>query len=123
MLTQDTDPPIDETAPSIYDVKEAVAKLREGNAACVCNISAELLKAGDEAMIRGLHAVLTAIWHLGTITTNWKKVVVLPYLEGKRGPSRLQQLTWNNSTRCTRQAACPFAADANPHSSAEAPET
>ena len=27
----------------------------------------ELLKAGGEAMTRGLHAVLTAIWQSGTI--------------------------------------------------------
>ena len=57
----DDDPAIDETAPSIDDVKEAAAKLRGGKAAGICNISAELLKAGGEAMIRGLHAVLTAV--------------------------------------------------------------
>ena len=39
----DADPPIDETAPSIDDVKEGVAKLRGGKAAGVCNIGAELL--------------------------------------------------------------------------------
>ena len=53
----DVDPPIEETAPSFDDVKEAVAKLMSGKVAGVCNISAELLKAGGEAMIRGLHAV------------------------------------------------------------------
>ena len=31
LQTLDADPPIDETAPSIGDVKEAVAKLRGGN--------------------------------------------------------------------------------------------
>ena len=61
MQTLDADPPIDENAPSIGDVKEAVAKLRGGKAAAgICNMSAELLKAGGEAMTRGLHAVLTA---------------------------------------------------------------
>ena len=72
MQTLDADPPIDETAPSIGDGKEAVAKLRDGKAAGIRNISAELLKAGGEAMIRGLHAVLTAVWHSCTIPTNWK---------------------------------------------------
>ncbi|KAG0716609.1 hypothetical protein GWK47_009246 [Chionoecetes opilio] len=42
----DADPPIDETAPSLDEVREAVAKLKGGKAAGVCNISAELLKAG-----------------------------------------------------------------------------
>ena len=57
----DPDPPINEIGPSIDDVKEAVAKLRGGKAAGVCNISAELLKHGSKAMIRGLHAVLTIV--------------------------------------------------------------
>ena len=90
MQTPGADPPIDETAPSIGDVKEAVAKLRGGKAAGICNISAELRKAGGEAMIRGVHAVFTAVWHSGTIFRDWKKEVGRPYLEGGRGPTRLQ---------------------------------
>ena len=81
----DADPPIDETAPSIGNVNEAVAKLRGGMAAGICNISAELLKAGGEAMIRGLqHAVLTAVWHSDTIPPDWKKGLVFPIWKGKR---------------------------------------
>ena len=74
LQTLDADPPIDGTG----DVKEAVAKLRDGKAAGICNISAELLKAGGEAMIRGLYAVLTAVWHLGSILSDWKKGLVVP---------------------------------------------
>ena len=74
----DNDLPIDKTAPSIGDVKEAVAKLRGGKAAGVCNLSEELLKAGGEAMISGLHAVLTAVWHSGTIPPDSKKGLVVP---------------------------------------------
>ena len=68
----DADPLIDKTAPSIH-VKEAVAKLRGGKAAGICNISAELLKAGGEATIRGLHAVLTTVWLSSTIPPDWKR--------------------------------------------------
>ena len=60
---------------SIYKAppfREAVAKLRSGNAAGICNISAELVKAGGEAMIRGLHAVLTVVWHSVIIPADWK---------------------------------------------------
>ena len=57
----DVNPPINGAAPSLDEVKEAVTRLRSGKAAGICNISAELLKAGDEAMIRELHAVLTAV--------------------------------------------------------------
>ena len=57
----DADPPIDETAPSIDDVKEAVAKLKGGKTTGICNIRAELLKAWGEAVILGLHVVLTVV--------------------------------------------------------------
>ncbi|KAG0729173.1 Transposon TX1 uncharacterized protein [Chionoecetes opilio] len=79
----DADPPIDETAPSLDEVREAVAKLRGGKAAGVCNISAELLKARGEAMTRGLHAVLTAVWQSGTIPPDWKRGLVVPIWKGK----------------------------------------
>ena len=46
MQTLHADPPIDETTPSIGDVKEAVAKVRGGKAAGMYNISTELLKVG-----------------------------------------------------------------------------
>ena len=55
-------PPIDEATPSIAEVRMAVAKLKLGKAAGVCGIAGELLKAGGEAMIQGLHTVLTAVW-------------------------------------------------------------
>ena len=79
----DANPSINEAAPSIDEVKEAVAKLRGGKAAGICNISAELLKAEGEAMIRGLHAVLTAVWHSGTIPPDWKRGLVIPIWKGK----------------------------------------
>ena len=76
----------------------------------VSNISVELLKFGDETMICGLHAVLTAVWHSGTIPPDWKKGLVIPIWKGKG----LQQLPWNNTAQHTRQGACPFAADVDP---------
>ncbi|KAG0718623.1 Transient receptor potential channel pyrexia [Chionoecetes opilio] len=79
----DADTPIDETAPSLDEVREAVAKLRGGKAAGICNISAELLKHGGEAMIRGLHAVLTVVWQSGTIPPDWKRGLVVPIWKGK----------------------------------------
>ena len=77
----DADPPIYETAPSTDDVKEAVAKLKGGVAAGICNINAELLKAGGGAMMRGLHAVLTSLLY----------DIQVPFLltEKKRGWSSL----------------------------------
>ena len=74
----DADPTINETASSIDEVKEAVAKLRDGKTVGICNISAELLKARGEAMIRELHAVLTAVLHSGSIPSDWKRRLVVP---------------------------------------------
>ena len=34
-------------------------------------------------MIRGLHAVLTAVWHSGIIPPDWKRGLVVPILKGK----------------------------------------
>ena len=81
--TLDADPPINEATPSLEEVKEAVDRLRGGKAPGVCNISAELLKAGGEAMIRGLHAVLTAVWQTGTVPPDWKRGLVVPIWKGK----------------------------------------
>ncbi|KAG0714105.1 LINE-1 retrotransposable element ORF2 protein [Chionoecetes opilio] len=53
---------------------------------CKCTkaaLNAELLKAGGEAMIRGLHAVLTAVWQSGTIPPDWKRGLVIPIWKGK----------------------------------------
>ena len=75
-------------------------------------------------MVRGLHAVWTAVWHSGIILPDWKKGLDVPiYLKGERGPSRLQQLPWNNTAQHTREGACPFAADVDLHSTAETSET
>ena len=74
---------INKAASSFDEVKEAVAKLRGGKAAGIFNISADLLKAGGEAMIRGLHAILTAVWHSGTILLDWKRGLVIPIWKGK----------------------------------------
>ena len=70
MLGADTS--IKETALSIDDVKKDVAKLKK--AAGFYNISVELLKAGGEAMVHELHAVLTAVWHSGTIPSAWSSL-------------------------------------------------
>ncbi|XP_076047920.1 uncharacterized protein LOC143029218 [Oratosquilla oratoria] len=41
------------------EVEEIVIKLKGGKAVCICNISGELPKAVGEAMISGLHGVLS----------------------------------------------------------------
>ena len=76
-------PPISEAPPSLSEVREAVGRLKCGKAPGICGISAELLKAGGEAMIHGLHSVVTAVWQSGTIPLDWKRGLVTPIYKGK----------------------------------------
>ena len=88
LQVMDADPSINEAASSIDEVKEG----------------------GGEAMIRGLHVVLTDAWHSSTILLDW---VGRPYLERLRGLSALQQLPWDNAAQCTRLGVHPSTTDAN----------
>ncbi|KAG0715742.1 Cyclin-dependent kinase 8 [Chionoecetes opilio] len=81
LRAMDADPPIDETAPFLDEVREAVAKLRGGKAAGVCNISAELLKAGVifaeslEVLVMALEALHEEAKPLG-LEVSWLKTKV-----------------------------------------------
>ncbi|XP_076041794.1 uncharacterized protein LOC143025679 [Oratosquilla oratoria] len=77
--------PIGKSPPSLTEVKEAASKFKGRKGAGICTISAELLKAGSEAMICCLHAVLSAIWQSGTIPSDWKKGLVIPIWKEKGG--------------------------------------
>lgn len=50
LLVANADPPLDKTQPSLAEVREAVTKLRGGQAPGIFNICVELLKARSEAM-------------------------------------------------------------------------
>lgn len=51
--------------------------MKGGKAACVCNISAEKLKVGGDAVTRRLHGVLTAVCHFDIIPSDWKRGLVV----------------------------------------------
>lgn len=72
------DRPTGETPLSLVEIREAVRKLKGGKAAGICNISAEMLKAGGEAMIRELHAILSAMWHSCATPHDWKRALIVP---------------------------------------------
>ena len=57
----DADPPINKNAPSLDEIKESMARLSGEKASGIYNISADFLKAGCEAILRGLHPDLTAM--------------------------------------------------------------
>ena len=62
-----------------------VNRLKWGEARGICGIHAELLKAGGNAVLVSLHAVLCSAWNTGIITTDWKMGLVVPLWKGKGG--------------------------------------
>ncbi len=57
------DPPINFGPPSLVDPQAAVNRLKWGKAPGICGIHAELLKAGGNAVLVSLHAVLCSAWN------------------------------------------------------------
>ena len=74
-------------------------------------------------MIRGLHAVFTAVWYSGTIPPHWKRGLVVPIWKDKGDRQDCKNHGGKNAAQCTRQGARPSATDANLESLAEVSET
>ena len=55
-------------------------------APAICGIHAELLKAGGNALLISLYAVLCSTWNTGIIPTDWKRGLVVPFWKGKGDP-------------------------------------
>ena len=77
------DPPINCDPPSFVETHAAVNWLKWGKARGICGIHAELLKAGGNAVLMSLHAVLCSAWNTGIISTDWKWGLVVPLWKGK----------------------------------------
>ena len=72
------DPPINCGPPSFVETQAAVNRLKWGKAPGICGIHAQLLKAGGNAALVSLHAVLCSAWNTGTNPTDWKRGLVVP---------------------------------------------
>ena len=77
------DPPINCGPPSFVETQTAVNRLKSCKAPAICDIHAELLKVGANAVLKSLHAVLCSAWNTGIIQTDWKKSLVVPLWKGK----------------------------------------
>ena len=69
--------------PSFVETQAVVNWLKWGKAPRICGIHAELLKAGGNAALVSLHAVLCSAWITGIIPTYWKRGLVVPLWKGK----------------------------------------
>lgn len=79
-----------------------------------------MLKAGAEAMICGLHAVLPAVWQSSVVPPDWKRGSVIPF-ENEEETDRTPQITVV-LLHCSGHF-CSSAADVNLISSAKVSET
>jgi hypothetical protein len=68
--------------PSLQEVVDAIAGLRDAAAAGADNIAAPLLKAGP-VMARWLHRVIVAVWVSGKAPLDWKRALIVPLFKGK----------------------------------------
>ena len=64
------DPPINCGPPSFVETQAAVNRLKWDKAPGICGIHAELFKAGGNAVLVSLHAVLCSAWNTGIIPTD-----------------------------------------------------
>jgi len=77
------DPPIKCDPPSFVEAQAVVNRLKCGKAPGICGIHAELLKAGGNAALDSLLAVLCSAWNTGIIPTDWKRGLVVSLSKGK----------------------------------------
>ena len=78
-----TDPPINCGPPSFVETQAVVNRLKWAKAPGICGIHAEILKAGGNAALVSLHAVLCSAWNTGIIPPDWKRVLGVPLWKGK----------------------------------------
>ena len=77
------DPPINCGPPSLVETQAVVNRLKWSKAPGICGIHAELLKAGGNAALVLMNAVLCSAWNTGIIPTDWKRGLVVPLWKGK----------------------------------------
>ena len=72
------DPPINCGPPSFVETQAVVNRFKWGKAPGLCGNNAELLKAGGDAALVLLHALLCSAWNIGIIPIDWKRDLVVP---------------------------------------------
>ena len=84
-------PPINCDLPSFVETQAAVNPLKWGKAPGICGIHDEFLKAGGNAALVSLHAVLCSAWNTGIITLSLygKGRVIAELQQRLRGDSAL----------------------------------
>jgi len=81
--------------------KQAVMnRLKWGQAPGICGIQAELLKAGGNAVLMSLHAVLCCARKTGITPTDWKRGLVVPLWKAKGNRQECNNYRGERSSQC-----------------------
>ena len=65
------------------EVIKAIANLKNGKAAGVDGITAEMLKYGGEAIVDWMHRICALAWNEGKVPGDWTKAIIIPVYKGK----------------------------------------
>ncbi|KAJ8278353.1 hypothetical protein GJAV_G00086710 [Gymnothorax javanicus] len=65
------------------EVKAALGKLKNSKAPGMCNITAEMLKAGGDPMIQWLTQIINHVWVLERLPGDWRCGIILPFWKRK----------------------------------------
>jgi len=75
--------------------------MKNGRAAGICGISAELLKAGGDCVASRLTEVIQQSWEYGSAPEDWKKGIILPFYKNKGDRSECKN--YRSITPCQSQ--------------------
>ena len=75
--------PISTEVPTLEEVQKALGQLKDGRAPGICGVHAEMLKAGGDAALVWLRALICSVWSSGVIPTDWRRGIVVPIWKGK----------------------------------------
>ena len=65
------------------EVAKAIGNLKNGKAAGVDGITAEMLKYGGETVIEWMHKICGMAWEEGRVPGDWTKAIIVPVYKGK----------------------------------------
>jgi len=65
------------------EVREAIGNLKNGKAAGVDGLTAEMLKYGGGAVIGWMHKICDLAWKEGRVPSDWTKAIIVPVYKGK----------------------------------------
>ena len=87
--------------PPEAEIQRSIARMKNGRAAGICGISAELLKAGGDCVASRLTEVIQQSWESGSAPEDWKKGIILPFYKNKGDRSECKN--YRSITPCQSQ--------------------